>query len=221
MAADGRGLQQVHINEKFAKLAESLYIAERKARESVELHAQIQKKQAQIERAKKEEDLLQLARQVRDERAGLRSGANCEEDNEAAERDNLRQERHRERQRERNLVRAAPGDKGLKSSINLNNDFHSIRRSKFDRQRERDISEQIALGMPARASTSGEAMFDQRLLNQTRGMDSGFGDDEAYNVYDKPWREQGTLSHKLYRPSKDLDEDLYGDDLDKLVKTSK
>jgi len=30
LAADGRGLQQLHINENFAKLAESLYIADRK-----------------------------------------------------------------------------------------------------------------------------------------------------------------------------------------------
>jgi SNW domain-containing protein 1 len=32
LAADGRGLQQVHINENFAKLAEALYIADRKVR---------------------------------------------------------------------------------------------------------------------------------------------------------------------------------------------
>lgn len=32
LAADGRGLQQVHINENFAKLAESLYIADRKVK---------------------------------------------------------------------------------------------------------------------------------------------------------------------------------------------
>ena len=167
-------MSQVHINEKFAKLAESLYIADRKARESVELRAQLQKKQAQKEKEKKEDTLRQLAQQVREERAGLRPGAGAaaarEDDDDAA---------------------------------------------------ERDISEQIALGMPARASASGETMYDQRLLNQTRGMDSGFADDEAYNVYDKPWREQGTLSSNLYRPTKNLDQDLYGDDLDKLVKTSK
>merc|ERR1712180_219304 len=40
LAADGRGLQQVHINENFSKLAESLYLADRKARESVEARAQ-------------------------------------------------------------------------------------------------------------------------------------------------------------------------------------
>jgi len=32
LAADGRGLQTVHINENFAKLAEALYIADRKVR---------------------------------------------------------------------------------------------------------------------------------------------------------------------------------------------
>ena len=110
LAADGRGLQQVHINEKFAKLAESLYIADRKARESVELRAQLQKKQAQKEKEKKEDTLRQLAQQVREERAGLRP-ANRDDDEEVSERDNLRQERHRDRQRERNLARAAPGDK--------------------------------------------------------------------------------------------------------------
>jgi SNW domain-containing protein 1 len=37
LAADGRGLQQVHINENFAKLAEALYIADRKVRMAVSL----------------------------------------------------------------------------------------------------------------------------------------------------------------------------------------
>jgi len=202
LAADGRGLQQVHINEKFAKLAESLYIADHKARESVELRAQLQKKQAQKEKEKKEDTLRQLAQQVREERAGLRP-ANRDDDEEVSERDNLRQERHRDRQRERNLARAAPGDK----------------KSKFERRRE--ITEQIALGMPARPSGSGEVMYDERLLNKTHGMDSGFADDEAYNVYDKPWSVATNLQQHLYRPSKNVDQDQYGDDLDNLIKTNK
>ena len=74
--------------------------------------------------------------------------------------------------------------------------------------------------MPARSS-GGETLYDQRLLNQSRGMDSGFADDESYNVHDKPWREQGTMAQNLYRPTKNVDKDLYGDDLEKLVKTSK
>ena len=40
-------------------------------------------------------------------------------------------------------------------------------RSKLQRDKERDISEQIALGL-ASAPPSQEAMFDQRLFNQSK-----------------------------------------------------
>jgi SNW domain-containing protein 1 len=75
LAADGRGLQQVHINENFAKLAEALYIADRKAREAVEMRAQLEKKLAQKEKEKKEEHLRTLAQKAREERAGIRQTA--------------------------------------------------------------------------------------------------------------------------------------------------
>jgi hypothetical protein len=52
-------------------------------------------------------------------------------------------------------------------------------------------------------------------------MDSGYGDEESYNVYDKPWRESGNLGAHIYRPSRNLDKDVYGDDLDKLIKTNR
>lgn len=119
------------------------------------------------------------------------------------ERDLLRQERHKERARERNLARAAPD-----------------KRSRL--QRERDISEQIALGMPAKnVGASVDQVFDQRLFNTTKGMDSGYGHDDEYNVYDKPWRDANSLANHLYRPSKNLDQDNYGEDLEKLKSTSR
>lgn len=204
LAADGRGLQQVHINEKFAKMAEALYIADRKAREAVEARAQLEKKLAQKEKEKKEEMLRQMAQKARDERAGIRNHDEPTTSSEARERDEIRADRHRERARERNLARAAPD-----------------KRSKLQRERERDISEQIALGMPAKSSMGGEAQFDQRLFNTSKGMDSGYGDDEAYNVYDKPWREGGSLANHLYRPSKQLDQDNYGEDLERIVNTNR
>lgn len=204
LAADGRGLQQVHINEKFAKMAEALYIADRKAREAVEARAQLEKKLAQKEKEKKEDMLRQMAQRAREERAGLRMPDEASTSAEIRERDELRAERHRERVRDRNLSRAAPD-----------------KRSKLQRERERDISEQIALGMPAKTNTGGEALFDQRLFNTTKGMDSGYGDDEAYNVYDKPWRDSGSLGTHLYRPSKQIDNDVYGADLDKIVNTNR
>ncbi|XP_073987618.1 puff-specific protein Bx42 [Rhodnius prolixus] len=205
LAADGRGLQQVHINENFAKLAEALYIADRKAREAVEMRAQLEKKLAQKEKEKKEEHLRQLAQKAREERAGIRTAPVHDKDDEARERDQLRFERHKDRVRERNIARAAPE-----------------KRSKLERERERDISEQIALGLPAKSQTlTGEAAFDQRLFNTTKGMDSGFGEEDSYNVYDRPWREANSIANHVYRPSRNIDKDVYGDDLDRIVKTNR
>ena len=98
------------------------------------------------------------------------------------ERDELRFERHKDRARQRNIERAAPE-----------------RRSKLERDRDRDISEQIALGLPAKTTATGEGMFDARLFNQSKGMDSGFNDDETYGVYDQPWRKEGSLANTIYR----------------------
>merc|ERR1712111_177318 len=105
LAADGRGLQQVHINENFSKLAEALYIADRKAREAVDMRANLEKKMAQKEKEAKESKLRELAQRAREERAGIKSSS---KDDEEKERDELRYERHKERARQRNLDRAAP-----------------------------------------------------------------------------------------------------------------
>ena len=42
-----------------------------------------------------------------------------------------------------------------------------------------------------------------------------------YTVYDKPWRAGGGAAEKIYRPSKNTDKDVYGDDVEKLIKTNK
>ncbi|KAF5900133.1 SNW domain-containing protein 1, partial [Clarias magur] len=205
LAADGRGLQTVHINENFAKLAEALYIADRKAREAVEMRAQVEKKMAQKEKEKKEEKLRELAKMARDKRAGIKGhGDKGGEDGEVRERDEIRHDRRKERQHDRNISRAAPD-----------------KRSKLQRDQERDISEMIALGQP-NTRVSSEAQYDQRLFNQNRGMDSGFagGEDEIYNVYDQPFGRGRDMAQNIYRPSKNTSKDLYGDDLDTLMQSN-
>lgn len=206
LAADGRGLQTVHINENFAKLAEALYIADRKAREAVEMRAQVEKKMAQKEKEKKEEKLRELAKMARDRRAGIKAhGDKGGEDTEVRERDEIRHERRKERQHDRNISRAAPD-----------------KRSKLQRDQDRDISELIALGQP-NPRTSSEAQYDQRLFNQNKGMDSGFagGEDEMYNVYDQPFRGGRDMAQNIYRPTKSADKDMYGDDLDTLMQSNR
>jgi SNW domain-containing protein 1 len=47
---------------------------------------------------------------------------------------------------------------------------------------------------------------------------TGYGDDEAYTVYDKPWRNQDNVGSHIYRPSRNADKDNYGD-LDSIANT--
>ncbi|KAE8586118.1 hypothetical protein XENTR_v10021558 [Xenopus tropicalis] len=126
LAADGRGLQTVHINENFAKLAEALYIADRKAREAVEMRAQVERKMAQKEKEKKEEKLRELAQIARERRAGIKSHTD-KEDGEAREREEIRHERRKERQHERNLSRAAP-DKSEHFCLLLGPNFKGMKK---------------------------------------------------------------------------------------------
>lgn len=52
-----------------------------------------------------------------------------------------------------------------------------------------------------------------------QGMDSGYGDDEAYNVYDQFWRKgQLEIVNNIYRFFKNVDKEMYGGDLEIIMK---
>ena len=204
LAADGRGLQDPQINDNFAKVSEALYIAERVAREEVEQRASMEKLRATKKKEHKEEELREMAEKLRDERTrGMIEDEEEEEDDDLALRDEIRDERRRERERDRRLEAAG-------------------KKTKLSRDRDRDVGEQIALGMTAK--TSEELQYDQRLFNQTAGMDSGFSEEDAYNIYDKPLM-KGTSASMLYKP-KGGDDEQYGEekaqeDYDKLSKSNR
>ena len=46
-------------------------------------------------------------------------------------------------------------------------------------------------------------MFDQRLFNQTSGLDTGFGEDDDYNLYDKPLFADRTAA-SIYKNVKEI-----------------
>ena len=146
--------------------------------------------------------LRKLAQEARLERAASHATTAMDEREEVdrRERDEVREDRRRERERDLRMQRN-------KSSASRND--------------ERDVSEKIALGMAA-APASSETMYDQRLFNQSQGMDSGFGEDDSYNVYSKPLF-AGSSANTLYRPKKDMDSENYGSEQDfqKLLDTSK
>ncbi|CAI2353843.1 unnamed protein product [Caenorhabditis sp. 36 PRJEB53466] len=200
LAADGRGLQQTHINENFAKLADALYIADRKAREEVETRAQLERRVAQNKKSEQEAKMADAAAKARQERTAIRKKED-DEDDQAKARDEIRRDRLDDIRKERNIARARP-DKA----------------DKLRRERERDISEKIVLGLPdSNQKRTGEPQFDQRLFDKTKGLDSGAMDDDTYNPYDQAWRGGDNVQQHIYRPSKNIDKDVYGDDLDKIM----
>lgn len=74
LAADGRGLQEITINNKFASFSETLYIAERKAAEDLRIRNTLRKKMAMKEKEDKEKDLREMANKARQERASVLAG---------------------------------------------------------------------------------------------------------------------------------------------------
>merc|ERR1711939_301147 len=212
LAADGRGLQDVTINDKFAQFAEALFTADRHAREEVKLRGQMQQKLAEKEKLAKEEHLREMARKAREERqsaaggrrdsdsrrrsrsrsySGSSSGSRSDSGEEAArERERARRERRQENERQLRQSRM-----GTEKRIQM-----------MAREQNRDISEKVALGL-ARPTQNKETMYDSRLFNQTSGFDTGFNEDQAY---DKPLFDAHDAINSIYRPTanqEDEDED--------------
>jgi SNW domain-containing protein 1 len=212
LAADGRGLQDVTINDKFAQFAEALFTADRHAREEVKQRALMQQKLAEKEKAEKEEHLRMLAQKAREERAGLgrrdsraarfsrsRSGSvassrsRSESDDEEAARERERMRRERRAENEKKLRQSRMGTERKIAMM--------------AREQNRDISEKVALGL-AKPTQSSEGMFDSRLFNQTSGFDTGFNEDQAY---DKPLFAAQDAINSIYRPRANVDEVEEGD----------
>ncbi|CAN0463294.1 unnamed protein product, partial [Hapterophycus canaliculatus] len=85
-----------------------------------------------------------------------------------------------------------------------------MKKQKLDKEKDRDISEKIALGMHKGSGAKGGAdLYDARLFNQSAGMDSGFGAEDGYGVYSKPMFNRGE-AQSVYKPKTD-DGDAWGD----------
>ncbi|KAI1639679.1 SKIP/SNW domain-containing protein [Biscogniauxia mediterranea] len=226
LAADGRGLQDVAINDKFAQFSEALFMADRHAREEVRQRALMQQRLAEKEKAQKEENLRALAQKAREERAGASkrrdsrdsrdsrsrsrsysysdSGSESD-DSDVRAREKARQEKRREEERKLRQSRM-----GAERRIQV-----------MAREQNRDISEKIALGL-AKPTQQAESMYDSRLFNQSSGFDSGFNED---NPYDKPLFAAQDAINSIYRPSQnmeDYDDEAAGDrEMAKIQKTSR
>lgn len=219
--ADGRNLQDTTINHKFPKFSESILLAEIQARKEVEERNKMKQSHHMLMEIRKEKQIQQdatLARaeknkliasnisQLKSERREMAPAegiAGRKRDREVEEREALKRQVRRDIVRQRRLEVAGKQDKAN------------------PRDGERDISEKIALGQAQ--PTSKEMMFDQRLFNQQAGVEGGFGDDDEYNLYDKPLFADRTAA-SIYKSTKEYQDDDLEDptknSVSKVLKTS-
>lgn len=67
LPADGRELQEISINDKFAQFAEALHTADRRAREEVQQRQRTKQRLAEKEKEVKEERSRMLAHKARED----------------------------------------------------------------------------------------------------------------------------------------------------------
>lgn len=79
-------------------------------------------------------------------------------------------------------------------------DRAGIGRSQALKEQERDISERVALGQAQPTLT--QTVMDSSLMNQSGGLDSGFGEDDENMAYDKPMKSRKAMN--IYGGLKDL-----------------
>lgn len=241
LAADGRGLQDVTINDKFAQLSEALSSADRHAREEVQQRAKMQQRLAEKEKEAKEENLRQLAMKARadkeaamSQRRGLARGrsrsrsidSRSSRSSRSYSSDSRSRSRSRSRsggrddekdRREREKARA-DRKRDAQREMRQKNMGHERRLQMMAREQNRDISEKVALGL-AKPTQNKEAMYDSRLFNQSSGFAAGFNEDQ---VYDKPLFADRDALNSIYRPSMgDDDEEDGGETLERIQGTKR
>ncbi|KAL5532774.1 PRP45 [Sanghuangporus sanghuang] len=233
LAADGRGLQDVHINDNFAKFSEALYIADRHAREEVRQRALMQQKLAQKEKEAKEEHLRSLAQRAREERSGVParptvasstamktglaeygsdtdSGSASEAESEKRADSDEDSAEDEEARRVRDQMRAEKR-REREREMRMSNMGTEQRAKMLARQQNRDISEKVALGL-AKPTLSKESMLDSRLFNQ-ESLPAGFADDESYGLYDRPLFHGSSAAAAIYKAPSNMaegNEDSFG-----------
>jgi SNW domain-containing protein 1 len=222
ISADGRNNRTHTISQEFSKFADVLYVTELQARQEIAERNKMQEAIRLSDTLKKEQELKNAAKQAREQKMSLAvsniSSVNTtktddvllgnktdremrsnkldvEREAEIQERNALRNMRKREIERDRRMEVSA-----------------STRRGKNKMDTERDISEKVALGQAQPTMTSN--MIDSRLYNQTAGMDTGFKDEEDYDLYDNPLFADRTNANifKNVRASSTIDNDNYNNE---------
>ncbi len=191
LMADGRNIQDLAVNSRFGAFSEALYTAEREARKEIDERNRILTNIELAETLRAENDMRTAAIKARDEKlkimaSNISSVAHTDrirgnEDSMAGRKRSDTEEGLTAAQKEREAIRNQK-----KYEIKREHRIAAAqkKKAKITRDSDREITERIALGVAQ--PTGKDTLYDQRLFNQSAGVEAGFGDEDDYTVYDKP-----------------------------------
>jgi SNW domain-containing protein 1 len=205
LAADGRDLETPVLSDKFASLSTAMTIAESAGRSEIDARKRTIQKVREQEQEEKNRQLSELANEVRRDAYSSSAFAHSQQDTHPSS--------------TKRSSDAGAGDEDTedmeRKSKSINDVLHDVKRTtereyKLNKYKgnkvsinQRDTADPSSLSK-SKAAPSSEAIYDRRLFNQEGGLESGFGNDDDYNVYTKPLfstEHSGTL----YRPVGDAD----------------
>jgi len=170
-----------------------LYVTEKQARKEIEERNKLQESIKMNDNLKKEQELSEAAKEAREKKIALAvSNISSVLTTKTDDTEILLGKKA-------NRIEATISDQKLEDEKQERNKLRNIRKKEIERDRrievagnkkakltrdvDRDISEKIALGQ---AQPSKETMVDARLYNQVTGLETGFKEEEDYDLYDKP-----------------------------------
>jgi len=218
LMADMRGNKDMSINNKFGELADVINLTEKQFRKDIEERNKIKDCKNMMESIKNEKELLKIAEQVKREKQEILDSSNINIRSERSiltnktddtmyllgnkrffnEENDENNNQHLELElQERNKLREIT-KKNLNNEIRfaskINSKLNSTINTSSLRNNENEVSQ---------ISNSNELLIDSRLYNHTSGLDSGFKDDDEYDLFDKPLFSDYSKINKLndYKPT--------------------
>ena len=191
--ADMRSNTDIKLNEKFSNFADIINIVEKESRKELEERSKAKDAIKLLNNIKQEQELLQAATEARRQKIDLSSRLSNDHHS-LNEVSSIRTRNTNETKINSNfLSNKHHRDSKYEEEINERNQLRDLLRKEIKREKhhikpnnniERDISEKIALGQVQ--PSLKQNLIDSRLYNHTSGIDSGFKQDEEYDLYDKP-----------------------------------
>ncbi|OHS98941.1 SKIP/SNW domain containing protein [Tritrichomonas foetus] len=173
VGADARRFEQPQLSDKFANLAKALEITSKAINESIAQRSLIERQLQQKKKREEEEKMREEARRINEQKRLINRNKTEEEKKMSQLLEEARENRKRLNRKTR-MRREFQANPAGGEFTGIGSEFAG-----------RDTSAQVPLGLPI-TNQPLEDEFDAKLYDKEGGIDAGYQDEDAYNVYDKP-----------------------------------